>query len=255
MSGADSPTPSNQPQRDRVRRRKLPVFLVAGLLVAWLAWRVSPVGVQRATVAWVEARGGQVYYDFECDVETLEVKVSEYQRVHNKSKWIDFWASPVRVEMSGAHVVHVSPLAKLSALRYLSLADTRVEDLTSLGNLTKLESLYLFGSPVADVAPLSKLTELRMLDLASTRVTNLAPLVTLNQLNKLFLHGTPVTDIAPLAKLTSLQELCLYATPVADVAPLATLTGLRVLDLRLTQVGEASLEALRRARPSLAIDR
>jgi hypothetical protein len=153
------------------------------------------------------------------------------------------------LNLANTPVSSVMPLAGLTALQNLNLANTRVSNMAPLAGLSALQSLNLTGTPVNNVAPLAGLTGLQNLDLSSTRVSNVAPLAGLTGLQNLNLDNTRVSSLAPLAGLTNLQNLTLGNTPATDVAPLAGLTGLYNLDLTGTPVSDvaplAGLTALR----------
>lgn len=138
----------------------------------------------------------------------------------------------------------------LKELRELFIGPGRVEDLSPLASLTKLESLRLSLNPIRDLAPLSGMTKLDRLDLAHTEVRDLAPLKGLTNLTELLLDDTPVDDVAPLTTLEKLSVLVLKNTRVKDVRPLRALKALKTLDLRGAPVDDSTAIA----RPGLRID-
>ncbi len=146
--------------------------------------------------------------------------------------------------VANTQVTDLALLAGLTALQTLDVWGTRVADLTPLANLTALQTLNVSDTWVADLAPLAGLTTLQTLNLRGTQVADLAPLATLTTLQTLNLRGTQVANLAPLTGLTTLQTLNVERTQVADLTPLASLTALQTLDLRGTQV--ADLAPLRR---------
>ena len=84
----------------------------------------------------------------------------------------------------------ISLISKCVNLQHLDLMNGAVlEDIKPLENLTKLESVILFGNKVSDLSPLSKLINLKYLDL----------------------NGCPASDLTPLHGLKSLEDLRLGA--------------------------------------------
>ena len=91
----------------------------------------------------------------------------------------------------------------------------------SIARLTALRKLSVTGSQVDDVAPLAALTSLQALYLrGSLRLRNVKPLASLLALRRLDLAYTAITDVSALQALVALEEICLTGTNVADVASL-----------------------------------
>ena len=157
------------------------------------------------------------------------------------------------LDMNGASISDLGPLAELTALEELYLMDTPVSDLGPLAKLTALKRLDLEDTSVSDLGPLAKLTALEKLHLSGTPVSDLGPLAELTALKRLDLRGTPVSDLKPLAELTALEELHLSDTPVSDLKPLAELTALAMLFLSDTQVSDDAVQELRISRPDLKV--
>ena len=137
-------------------------------------------------------------------------------------------------------------LARVEELRVSGL---RLSDLTPLGRLPRLRSLWIRSRAVRSLAPLARLLSLRELVLTDLPVEDLAPLASLTQLERLRLENLPVRSLTPLAPLRALTDLCVRGGRVGSLLPLARLCALR--ELELTD-GEpfAELEVLARL-PSL----
>ena len=136
------------------------------------------------------------------------------------------------VLLSGTSVSGVSPIAQLTKLERLGLANTAVNDVAPLANLRNLQWLDLKHTPVTDLSPLAKLPLLRVLELQNTPASDLSPLAKATSLAVLLLNETPVHDLSPLAHLTNLVMLDLSGTQVADLSPLGSATELKSLYLR-----------------------
>lgn len=81
----------------------------------------------------------------------------------------------------------LTPISKLTNLKWLNLAGTKVTNLDPLGKLTNLKTLILKHMQVSNITLLSKLTNLKTLDLEITPVSDLAPLRKLKNLETLSL--------------------------------------------------------------------
>lgn len=81
------------------------------------------------------------------------------------------------------------PLAELSGLENLSLADNEISDLSALSGLVRLGSLQLSNNRIRDLTPLQNLSALKTLYLDGNPLEDLSPLYSLTQLRTLSLKG------------------------------------------------------------------
>ena len=127
-------------------------------------------------------------------------------------------------------------LGRLTGLKALDLAHTKVVDPACLGAATTIEQLSLRDAKVSGIEPLVLLTQLRELRMP-VRLTDLSPLASVPSLEVLDLKGTTATDLKPLGALVNLKRLDLsQAAGVVDASPLKGLEALRHLDLTATGV-------------------
>lgn len=131
-------------------------------------------------------------------------------------------------------------ISRLDWMVWLDLEGTRVEDLTPLAGMTRMEKLDLRGTPVADLSPLSGMGNLQNLFLEGTRVSDLSPLASCDRLRELWLDGTEVHDLSPLANCRRLRQLSIRGTGVTDLTPLTGLPELSVLDVTGSSVQDLS---------------
>ena len=154
------------------------------------------------------------------------------------------------LDLRGARISDIEPLADLTMLWQIVLDDTLVSDISPLASLSSLELLYLGGTLVLGIRPLASLSSLQRLGLWSTQVSDIEPLANLSSLEWLALGNTQVSDIEPLANLSSLEWLALWGTQVSDIGHLANLSALEQLYLSVTPVRDigplANLSALER---------
>ena len=133
----------------------------------------------------------------------------------------------------------ISPLRALDQLRKLHVCNTAVQDVSALAPLRRLRRLFLnYNRQLGDVAPLGQLHGLLELHLAGTRVADVRGLAALRQLEILDVSTTCVKDVAPLASVASLRVLYLNSTGVADVSRLRQLQNLEQLHMHDSQVKE-----------------
>ena len=84
----------------------------------------------------------------------------------------------------------VSALRRLSSLEELSLGlNERLADISPLAKLTALRSLSISGTAVTDLSPLASLTGLETLDIEGCRIESIEPLLGLKGLRTLYAAG------------------------------------------------------------------
>lgn len=128
--------------------------------------------------------------------------------------------------------MNLAPLAKLTALRHLTLyLDRGVKGLEALGALTKLRSLTIEESSLATLEILKHLKELRELKVLGG-LTSAKGIEGARQLEKAALERTQITSLAPLKPLTKLRELSLrFSRKLTDLTGIEALKSLREVDL------------------------
>jgi membrane-associated phospholipid phosphatase len=144
------------------------------------------------------------------------------------------------LDLRGTQVRDVTPLAALTGLQSLNLQFLRISDLQPLAGLHGLRSLNLCGTEVRDLTPLSGLAGLQELVVSVTRVKDLTPLAPLHQLTSLDVGSTWVDDIRPLSGMVILRFLSLNGTAVVDIQPLSHMQALQTLDLGGTPVSDVT---------------
>ena len=181
---------------------------------------------QQEIVAWIEERGGTVWYAHQFNEEGNIIH--REARPDLMEPLGDTYREPVvsvilgtKGEFSNDSLQMVRDLVHL---RNLSLRDTRVtsEGLRHLGGLDSLESIGLTFTDTDDdgLKALSELPNLRELMLQRTKITDggLVYLTKLKKLERLRLYDTNITDagLNHLAKIRSLRELKVERTRVTD---------------------------------------
>ncbi len=142
-----------------------------------------------------------------------------------------------QIDISGnAGLTDLEPLAKLSSLKTVSIANTGITDLMPLRNLNQLEELDISGTKVVSLEPLRYSTHLRCLKMKKTPVITLDVLSGLTALEILDFSNTVIDSIQPLAGLTLMKDLRFSDTHVSDLRPLAGLTNLEILYFTNTPV-------------------
>lgn len=137
-----------------------------------------------------------------------------------------------------AETMDLIDLASCKTLNSLTLNGASGVDLTTLSELTGLESLDLSGcaistSALSAVASLPKLKELK---LSGCALTNVSALASLTGLEVLDLSNNAIGDIDALKSLTALREVYLGSNTLSSISPLAALDDLELLDIASNRV-------------------
>ncbi|HUQ83197.1 MAG TPA: hypothetical protein VM076_18740 [Gemmatimonadaceae bacterium] len=161
-----------------------------------------------------------------------------------------------------ARVANLRAFARWTRVRRVSLGNAGIKSLDGLQAFRELEHLHCFLLRVDDLSPLAGLPRLR--EITFTGLENahdLTPLGTLPALARLHIAQAGIDyrsivhvhSIVPLANAQALEELTMHYTIIddGDASPLAALPKLR----RVTLYGELghTVEALRAARPDVAV--
>ncbi len=158
-------------------------------------------------------------------------------------------------------VTDISPLARLTTLKQVTLVHLRVTDLSPLAHLEHVTWLELEDMPVKDLSPLANLKTIEYLSLTSLPIRDLGPIAGLPRVRSLMLvtmamdrvQVGPLPDLRPLASMP-LEELYLDGSAVTDLLPVADIQTLKTLRVAMVTAPKGQLEELRRRRPDLTLD-
>ncbi|MEW9701085.1 leucine-rich repeat domain-containing protein [Paenibacillus sp. SI8] len=142
--------------------------------------------------------------------------------------------------ISGNRISDLTPLGKLPKLGSLYLGNNYFTDIKPLATLTNLTDLNLSSNRVADIATLSKLTKLTRIDLSNSSISDLSPLTSLSSLTYLKVKDNQIADLTPLQGLTKLESLDASGNHLTDLNALSNLTKLTRLQLRNNQITDIS---------------
>jgi Leucine-rich repeat (LRR) protein/membrane-associated phospholipid phosphatase len=201
----------------------------------------------------VETRDGLLTATFAEPTDDAALKAAAPYLIAKSIQAINLHGAPVQditplakltglktLDISGTRVRDLTPLATLTGLASLNLQFLRISDLTPLARLANLRTLNIGGTEVRDLTPLAGLAKLRELSAAVTKIRDLSPIASLGELTWLNLGSSRVDDLRPLAGMTNLRFLSLNGAPVEDVQPLLHLVYLQTLDLGGTRVSDIS---------------
>ncbi|MBP6811054.1 MAG: leucine-rich repeat domain-containing protein [Saprospiraceae bacterium] len=96
----------------------------------------------------------------------------------------------------------------------------KLNDISSLARLIRLQEVYLYNSGIKNLDPLSGLKNLQILSCSNTLITDLSPLQNLTNLREFYCRHTNVTDISPLSGLNHLERIDCSYTKITNLLPL-----------------------------------
>ena len=131
-------------------------------------------------------------------------------------------SSLIGLVLDGIPATDFSGLGDVPVWHRLSLAGTKIDDLSPLSNSKKLECLLLANTRVTDLTPLRQFKGLTGLDLTNCPVSDISALAGMNSLECVSLRGTLVTDLSPLDNRLSIElhYVDISHTRVSDLSPL-----------------------------------
>ena len=140
-------------------------------------------------------------------------------------------------------------IEQFTDVQSVSLDYNRVEDLTPLTALPRLNLVSLSSNQLARLDGLTGSASLRNIVAVNNRIDDVSALAAMPGLISLALDNNLLFDTVGLESLTALQGLSLTRNQIADVAGLAALTELRALDFSHNPVtaGVPALNTLTRA--------
>ena len=143
--------------------------------------------------------------------------------------------------LANSGIVDLRPLAGLTRLQHLDLSNNQIVDVTPLAALQGLLFLFLQDNAIGDLTPLAPLGGLVSLDASRNAIGDLSPLADLPLLFVLLLEGNRIDDLKPLERKAFLRVLLMVDNAVSDAAPLLTVPQLAQADLRRNPLTEETI--------------
>lgn len=138
-------------------------------------------------------------------------------------------------------------LLELKSIRILNLNSNKLQDISDVGKLTKLDALNLSENNISDISKIANLKSLKWLDLKFNKISEISAIQNMLILVKLYLDSNIISNINSLKKLPELKELTLSGNNIKDFSVLSTIKKLKKLDLSKNNISEIpSLSSLTR---------
>lgn len=157
------------------------------------------------------------------------------------------------------NIQNIYGLQYFRSLKTIMLSQNKIEDISPVGDLTKLTDLNLSYNRISDIRPVQNITGLTVLRMDSNRISDITPIQNLTSLTTLGCWDNQIEDISSLKKLTKLKNLVLSRNKITsidvvknfkdlqfffitdnkvkDISPIADLTNLKSLTLNSNPIG------------------
>ncbi|VVC41926.1 Leucine-rich repeat,Leucine-rich repeat domain, L domain-like [Cinara cedri] len=117
------------------------------------------------------------------------------------------WNIITEVDLSFLNIVHICNFTLVTNLKYLRLAQNKIQTIENLDQLTKLEKLDLSHNNILKIENLDNLTALTFISLSGNKISKLENLDTISQLQTLLINDNKITNIDELFYLTRFKYL------------------------------------------------
>ena len=144
------------------------------------------------------------------------------------------------LDLANNSISDISTVARLTNLTRLELMYNSISDISAVAGLTNLSTLRLYNNSISDISALAGLTNLTWLELWNNDISDISAVVGLTNLTWMVLGSNAISDISAVAGLTNLSTLRLYNNSISDISALAGLTKLTSLHLGYNTISDIS---------------
>ena len=158
--------------------------------------------------------------------------------------WVAGLTEMRSLDFAHNNISDTTALTGLTNLTFLNIGDNPLEDedLEPIGNLTKLETLYLYDlKKITDVTPLANLSKLTFLHLGvNSKLKTVKPLTALKKLANLRLNKTKISDLSYFKDFSALKKVDLAKCPI-DTGTVPALKECKKLEKIVLDMGDTDL--------------
>ena len=182
-------------------------------------------------------------YDIECENYDFLKDMLNLNRIwisssgNDKSITFKQYKNLEVINLIGFNNIDIKSIEELEKLKYLSLYNCNIENMSFIANIKGLETLIL--RDYDNIEFLSEMTDIQnmtVLWLSGEQITDITPIRNCKNLTSLRLNDTNITDITPISSLIKLENLDLSNTKINDISSLETLNNLKSLNLEDTKI-------------------
>ncbi len=127
---------------------------------------------------------------------TLQLAPNDNRVRSSDAQVLQYCTDLIALDLGHNNLIDLEWLRPLKNLQVLILADnSKLSDISPIGDLKKLKYLELFMTSVSDITPLSNLTELLDVNLCFTKITDATPLLACKKLERIWLGRDTAAQI------------------------------------------------------------
>ncbi len=133
--------------------------------------------------------------------------------------------------LSGCGISSITNLAAATSLEYLDLRNNTIRDISVISGMTSLQELYIGNNALVSLEQLEALTQLRILDVSYNSLVSTAPVSSLTALERLDVSGNGLMKLEGIEALTALKEFSAAHNKLIEVDVLSGCKELEKLDI------------------------
>ena len=113
------------------------------------------------------------------------------------------------LEMANTNLNDISALENLTKLKYLDLGYNNIKNIDALKNLNELESLMLSNNNLENIDALKEKEKLKILDISENKISNISVLEKSKKITDLYINGNNIENVDVLRNFKRLKTLTL----------------------------------------------
>lgn len=154
-------------------------------MIEWLDYK-SKVRLAATSLEWANTMRNSLAWRSFSNVDSNPMAFRNYRkfpRLYPPIRILSCWTKIERLNIVHCNVDDLTPISRLTLLRYLNIQDTLVLDLSPITNLKNLKYLNFGWTGIINISVLKYITSLRRLHFAGTPVTNAESVGVFNPFN------------------------------------------------------------------------
>lgn len=150
--------------------------------------------------------------------EILELEKYWGIEIENRHYLVNEKNEIINLTLSGEKIEELSPISALIKIEQLYLFNTSIYDLSPLKDLQNLFELRVIGSKINDISPLSSLRVLEILELSSCNIDDKSLSVALRNVRRLIINNNLVKELTQLLKWPRLERVLVEFNQIKEIS-------------------------------------
>lgn len=171
----------------------------------------------------------------------LEISGAGYENLEELPDEIKSLKDITSVVLDDTKIRNLSSLSELTKIEEISIKGTEVESLADIANLKNLHTLNISSTKVSDISILAGLPKIVRLRASYNKINDISVFKYLRELRSIRMDGTSIYDLSVFSEMDSVYDLDIDNTDVHDLSPLENHEELRQLWFSNTNVEDISV--------------